>query len=255
MKRFLSFALAILSAIAMLPTMSVSAAENYNGGWALMNGGNNAYTVYTTSSCSESKGSVNPYEGITVLSQVGNSYHIEYSSANGVNGMKDGYVRISDVNSAALGFTCVATVNVTSSLYYGPSANDYDKVGTVSAGEHVAVIGANSPWAYVEYNTPEGRKRGHVSIGNLTCHNWPSWVPNLYETDGVKWTHGVSERTPVYAGPSEEYAIIGYVSSGDGAMNVYYMQDYKNPYETWYIKYKNDSTGRYKTGFVLVGTD
>lgn len=255
MKRFLSLVLAVISAITLIPAVSASATENYNGGWAMMNGGNSAYTVYTTSSCNAVRGSVNPYEGITVLSQVGNTYHIEYSSASGTNGMKEGYVYVSDVNTAALGYTCVATVNVASALYYGPSTTSYDQAGSVSAGEHVAVIAANSPWAYVEYNTAQGRKRGYIALGNLTCHNWPSWVPNLYETGGVIWTHGVDQTTPVYAGPSEEYAIIGYVSSSDGAMNVYYMQDYKSPYETWYIKYTNDSTGRYKTGFVLVGTD
>lgn len=255
--RFFSFILAIVSVVALLPVVPANAASNINGGWALMNGRSNgstaSYTVYDSSALTNSKGSVSPYEGITVMYQVGNAYYIEYSSANGTNGMKDGYVRISDVNTGALGITFVATVNTASNIYYGPDSSSYDKVGSVSSGEHVCVLAANSPWAYVEYNTSQGRKRGYMSWGNLTPHNQPSWIPDLYtrNTD-FHIPFSPNSRTPVYAGPTEKYPIVGYVGTSDGSLKVYYEQAYKGTIDANYIQYKNDNTGKLKSGFVFV---
>lgn len=55
-KRLLSVLLAVMSVVTMIPAVSASAAENYDGGWAMMNA---ARTVYSSSSLSTSIGSVN----------------------------------------------------------------------------------------------------------------------------------------------------------------------------------------------------
>lgn len=76
--------LSVLSSFSAVPTM---AAENYNGGWAMVSSNQ---TVWNNTSSSKSAiGTVYAHEGITVLSTSGNTAYIEYSTPNGA---KRGYL-------------------------------------------------------------------------------------------------------------------------------------------------------------------
>lgn len=244
-KRLLSVLLAVMSVVTMIPAVSASAAENYDGGWAMMNA---ARTVYSSSSLSTSIGSVSKGEGITVLSSSGSTYYIEYSTSNGA---KRGYVS-GGVATDCLGYTCVAKVNTTTNLYYGMDTLSFDKAGTVYSGEYVAVIAANAPWAYVEYNTNSGRKRGYMELSKLTTYNQPSWMPNLYDNQGNNRMIPITSTMTVRSGPSAEYPSIGSVNANDAYVGCFYKQSSDTPgYVYAFIRYENTSTGLIKSGFIL----
>lgn len=249
-KRFLSMVLAVMSVVTMIPAISASAATNYNGGWAMMEADR---TVYTSSSLTTTKGSVSAHEGVTVLEVLNNNiYHIQYSISSSP-GYKDGYVQ-GGVSTAALGYTCVAKANTSMNVYYGTNTATYDKVGSVSSGELVSVVAANAPWAYIEYDTTSGRKRGYVQMSNLTLYNQPSWMPNLYKTNGAIDVIPITGPVEVLAGPSQEYFDVGSVGTADNPLYYYYEQTAADSYpgSYCYVEYVNSATNKLKSGFILV---
>lgn len=266
-KRLLSLALAILTMLTMVPAFTASAAAAdgttnlaslnaiYNGGWAMMSATRTVYETYNSSSgtLSTSKGTVYAYEGITVLEVLGNNvYHIQYSISSSPS-YKQGYVQ-GGVNTAALSYTCVATVNTSSTVYYGNSTSKYEPAGSVSSGEIVSVIAANSPWAYIEYDTTAGRKRGYININNITMSNRPSWMLDLYLLQASSSDVAVNGTVNVYAGPSELYAKVESVGLSDnGRMTCYYSQSGENGKTYCYITYidDSDSANRLKSGFIV----
>ncbi len=231
--------LSVLSSFSAVPTM---AAENYNGGWAMVSSNQ---TVWNNTSSSKSAiGTVYAHEGITVLSTSGNTAYIEYSTPNGA---KRGYLINPSYYYNETSNTCVARVNSGTNTYYSNSTSSA-YAGSVSTGEYVAVLAKEGSWAYVEYNTSLGRKRAYMPFNNLTCYNRPSYFPDFYQSGQEVISVSCSKTTTIYGGPSEQYATIGSVDSNDGWMPAYKIYDI-NGQTHYYIKYYVGSQVKY--GYLL----
>lgn len=240
-KRFLSLAFALMTVLTIIPVANANAAENYNGGWAFSKANQ---TVYSSASGTSAIGSVGR-EGITVLSVSGNKYYIEYSTSKGA---KRGYLINPSLDTSCLSNSCVAKVTTSSSLYYGNSTSSYQKCGSVSSGEYVAVIAKISDWVYVEYNTSSGRKRGYMKYANLSCYNRPSYFADFYTTNGKIDTINTNSQRTVYSGPNESYTTVGYIDSTDKNVPCYYEYSYGNGEVFHYIEYTVN--GQKKSGFI-----
>ena len=241
-KRLLAIVLAIISVVTIIPVSSVSAAENYDGGWALSRSRN---YVYSAASGGSQIGWVDR-EGITVLSKSGSTYYIEYSTASGA---KRGYIRNPDIDTQYLSSSCVARVTTTSNLYYGPNTNTYQATGgTVYAGEYVAVIAKELDWAYVEYNTSSGRKRGYMSFSNLYCYNRPGYFADFYMTNGVKERINTTIQRTTYFCPYVATNSVGYIDGTDKNVPCYYEYRYGNGEVFHYVEYSVN--GKLKSGFI-----
>lgn len=241
-KRILALVLMIVTAFTIIPTTQVRAAEDYNGGAAITEEEVTVYDgVYGTKI-----GTIYRHEGLTVLNYVsGNWVYVEYSTPNGA---KRGYV---DYSGGKLGFyasTCVAKVNVTSNVYYGTDLSTHLKTGAVYAGEYIAVLAKNGDWVYVEYNTPDGRKRGYMYYSNLTCYNRPAVFPDLYTYNDDGTSFYVDGYYTVFSGPGENYAKIGSVNSENV---IAYQNIFDGSLEGTYIEYYVTGTTQKKSGFIL----
>lgn len=240
--RFLAIALAVVSVILSIPSSSASAAENYNGGWAFSKGRN---YVYDAPSGGNQIGYVDR-EGVTVLSQSGSTYYIEYSTSSGP---KRGYVRNPNMDTSSLSSSCVAKITVGSSLYYGPNTSTYHATGgSVSAGEYVAVIAKENNWVYVEYNTNSGRKRGYMLYSNLSCFNRPGYFADFYMSTGRKEVINTNIKRDVFYGPNESYVGVGYIDSSDKNVPCYSDYYYGNGETFHYIEYSVN--GKLKSGYI-----
>lgn len=240
-RRLLSLVLVLASVFTILPATSASAAESYNGGWAFSKSNQ---TVYGSANTSNPIGSIG-WEGITVLSQSGNTAYIEYSTSNGA---KRGYLINPNLDTSFLSKTCVAKVSTGSTIYYGNNTSTYQVAGSVSSGEYVAVIAKINSWVYVEYNTNSGRKRGYMLYANLTCYNRPTYFYDFYMQSAPSDTITTLSQLSVYSGPNESYAKVGYIDSTDGTVPCYYEYSYGNGEVFHYIEYT--VSGQKKSGFV-----
>ncbi len=99
---------------------------------------------------------------------------IDYlATIDGVTKRKRGYIEggspsacPSDYNLGAL-----ATMDLNKNVYGGPDSVDYWSIGSVSANEKVSVLIPNvydTGYAFIEYSTSNGSKRGYVWFGALT---------------------------------------------------------------------------------------
>ena len=241
-KQILAIALAILSLFSIIPASSISAAENYNGGWAFSKSRNN---VYSAASGGSQIGWVDR-EGVTVLSQTGNTYYIEYSTPSGP---KRGYLRNPDMDTRYLSSSSVAKVTSNSALYYGPDTNSYHSTGgSVYAGEYVAVIAKEENWAYIEYNTNSGRKRGYMPYTSLSPYNRPQYYADFYMKNGVQDIINTTIRRDAFYGPNESYVSVGYIDNTDKNVPCYYEYLYGNGEAFHYIEYSVN--GKKKSGFI-----
>lgn len=246
-KRLLAFALIILTVLGMIPVMGASAAESYDGGWAFSKAN---HTVYSSATGGSAIGSIGR-EGVTVLSKSGSTYYIEYSTSSGA---KRGYVRnisSSNFDLSSLSSSCVAKVTTGYSLYYGPNTSTYAATGgSVGAGEYVAVIAKEGSWAYVEYNSASGRKRGYMPYANLACYNRPATFADFYMSNSAH-----SQQIPsgmkkdIYFGPNDNgsYGYVGYVDHSDSPVKEYYHYYYGNGETFHYVEYTVG--GKKKSGF------
>lgn len=269
-KRLFSLVMAMLMTLGIMPSVSAAEtmdggdtsiqtnqadmpstlAEDLNGGYALSLANQ---TVYSSASGGYSIGSIFKNEGITVLWTQGNVAKIEYSTSNGT---KQGYLYnpnyrlMVGANSPAWDNTSVAWVSNTSSVYYGPNTSEYQKVGTVYAGEYVAALGASNGWAYIEYNTSSGRKRGYVWEDNLDIIYWLRLRGNLKDEssiyDSSSW---VSGRVYVYAGPSTRYFTVGYVQD-ENIIRYNTLYEDADGRDFQYIEYYVSGTSMKKSGFI-----
>ncbi|CDB32365.1 sH3 domain protein [Clostridium sp. CAG:575] len=241
-KRLLYLILALVTVLTTIPPVTTKASSYSDGmGYTMTN----RHTVYASASTSTYKGTIYAKETFTILESTGEFYHVEYSTSSGT---KEGYVKIdSDIISYS-GSTYVANVLSTSTVYFGPDSNSYETVGNIFAGEHVVVLSVGNSWNMIEYNTSSGRKRGYVpqsclSWGNYRFKSMSSLPQFRTSYNYVK----VSASTPVRSGPTIQTPIIGYVSSSDNPIvfaeksGVFY-----------YIRYKVDSSGKYKTGYIAL---
>lgn len=246
--RFMAFLLSVVSLVTAIPfgATVASAAEYYDGGWALAL---HDQEVFNEQACTTHKGTVYLLEAVTVLKITGNVAKIEYSTSGGP---KQGYVPVSSLYTDLVDNTCVADVTTSTNVYYGNSSSNYTSCGSVSAGERVVVLAKNGNWVYIEYNTTQGRKRGYVLYNKLSCHNRPSYFPDLYtyDTSDDFQTYGAA-GWKIFSGPSERYTQVGVIPS-TGYYSCYYVFDdpVQSSFEYHYIHYVEN--GVLKSGFLVV---
>lgn len=200
-KRFIAIILTLCTSLVIFSTAAL-AAENYNGGWA-MSGANQ--TVYNNMAGSTAIGTIYNREGITVLSTSGNTAYIEYSTSNGA---KRGYLINPKYYYDELNSSCVGRITSGCTVYAAPTVSSTLNIGSVYTNEYVAVLAHEGNWAYIEYNTNSGRKRGYINYSNLYCYNPPKDFLRFYQNTGSGFTF-ISYGGDVLAGPSEQYPSIG----------------------------------------------
>ena len=214
------------------------------------------FDVYEYHDWKNKIGRIGILEGFTQLEQNGPEgwLWIEYSTSNGA---KRGYIQIPVDELGMVTHECVAKVTKTTTLYYGPDTSAYHDSGTVYAGEYVAIMGKNGNWAYVEYNTTSGRKRGYMVYSNLYTYGGIDlyWDYPVYKY--APENNYINERKAIYSGPTTRYPIIGYVDHEE--VKSYYKDNIVaiisgNPgCSSEYVEYKVDGTNKKKSGFILWG--
>lgn len=190
--------------------------EIYNGGERISNSAQNVY------SCDDMTyrikiGSISAQEPITLLYAYqyvdsSKSYLVAYIEYSTSSGAKRGYLHYPDVTENILGtngVTSVARVVSGATVYFGRGTSSYYTAGSISANEFVTVIAKYGDWVYVEYNTKNGRKRGHLSSGYLDYHRPGLSYIDVYDADPNWQAEGrISGTYTVYAGPTKQYAAI-----------------------------------------------
>lgn len=247
-KRILSLVLAMVMLLGITPV--AFAAEDLNGGYAFSLA---TQSVYSSASGGYKIGTIYKNEGITVLWTSGNVAKIDYSTSNGT---KQGYLYNPNyrlyvgANSPALDNSSVAWANYTTTVYYGPSTSQYQTVGTIYAGEYVAALGDSNGWAYIEYNTSSGRKRGYVPSGSITVNYWNRLPGNLKDVCSVMdYSSWVSGRVYVYAGPSTQYYCVGYVQD-ENIIRYDRLHTDADGRTFQYVEYYVNGTSKMKSGFI-----
>lgn len=253
-RRFVALALAIVTFTTLLGPMTVHADENYYYGGQEIAWQN--FTVYSTSSFTNSIGTIYQYEGFTVLLQEAPSGYlwVEYSTSTGP---KRGYISIPQdewpPRTDGLGY-----VTTTSTVYYGRtdetgSYGTYKTAGTVYPGEVVTIIAKNDNWAYIEYNTTSGRKRGYMAYSNLSIYNRPNYFNDFYTYNSSGTQEYISGRQYVYSGPTSLYTQVGYVENEYVTRFGYrtVLDANNNTHLSKYIEY--ESGGQTKSGFIVFG--
>lgn len=243
-KRLLSLVLALTAIVTMIPAVPTYAQGNCpNGAYARAE---TNITVYNSSGNTQI-GTIYNGEGFTILDFSGGDFlEVEYSAPTGNNGAKRGYIFWSRSRLAYYPATCVTTVRNTSNLYYGTNTSVYPAVGTVYAGETVAIVAASGSWGYVEYNTASGRKRGYMPMSNLNTHN--HHIDPLYTSANSGSVQHISGNYNVRFGPTTQYPVSGSVSNEN--VTVYYQTQIGST-TAWYIEYSVTGTGQKKSGFVI----
>lgn len=182
--------------------------EEYYGGYAYSNSYQKVWSCDDPSTAVE-VGSIDAGEGVTRLYAYNNVMFIEYTTNNKA---KRGYV-FSPNFSYPVSPTCVGRITTSSSLSYGANPNlNFQNVGSVGAREFVAVLGASATrgYAYVEYNTNSGRKRGYIPTGCISLSGGETWtsLPDLYgcvRGQFISFTNVYTAyTTQVYATPTKQ---------------------------------------------------
>lgn len=254
--RIFTLILAIMTIMTALPATQAYAmdfSEQFYGGhdiaWEDLN-------VYSSPQWSNRIGKIYKFEGFTVLAQNGPAgyFWVEYSTSNGA---KRGYVQIPQDELGGRN-DGVGKVTTNSTVYFGRTDKtgkygSYQSTGTVYAGEIVAVISKNDDWAYVEYNTNSGRKRGYMSYSNLHIYNRPGVFPDHYTHNDDGSSKYVSGRKYVYSGPTSRYAQVGWVENENVTTfgGEWVIDANNNQYYSQYIEYS--SGGKTKSGFLVFG--
>lgn len=149
-------------------------------------------------------------EGITLIydykySDPSKNYNISYIEFSTSSGTKRGYIYTSHINNASYN-TSVARVISISPAYSGPDSS-YVKLGGVYYNEYVSILAKKGDWAFVEYNTTSGRKRGFMSYNNLSNCNYP--VNGYQDFANISSLKKATQELTVYGGPDSDYATIG----------------------------------------------
>lgn len=241
-KRILSLALSILAVLSIFPATTAMAAEDYStGGWAQLR---TQTTVVDKNGATV--GTVYAGEGVTVFYISGNRAYIEFS---GKSTIKQGFVSLSNLRYGGhYNESCLGKVTTSSNTYYAPNTNHY--AGSVSAGEHVAVIAKTSTWSYIEYNISGGfRKRAYVPTSSLYCYS--DDVRDYFYQDRIMPIDvEVDQELTVYAGPNPStYPSIGKITSDDnGQVFAYAIYSSGTGSQMYYIGYP--TTNGVKYGYI-----
>ena len=188
-------------------------------------------TVYTGPSSSYvAAGSVSLNEIVQTLgkSQESSNYiYIEYSTSSG---KKRGYVAASSISEEIL---FPDTMAQAATVYGGPSSVIYASIGSVSAGEAVAVVAKENGWFFIEYVALTQLKRGYVPISSLQDAGTIS--ADFVESSHTGYMDFTTQALDVYSAPSSSYAVIGSVSANEavtvisGASNGFSHVEYSTP--------------------------
>lgn len=168
-------------------------------------------------------------EGFTIIDNkdrrlLDDYVYVDYSTPNGY---RQGWIQVigfpSEWSFTPYWGTVAATVTKTTSVWYGENADIYQHFGTVYKDESVALLEHDDGgyWAFIEYNTNAGRKRGMVPYSYL--------IPCV---EGLKLNglnSGWSDYDPdyaartyvVYSGPTRQYVQIDQVFAGDAIRVIY----------------------------------
>lgn len=252
-KRISIMVLALVILFTTFPHINARAEEEMGcGGLEFAEWGD--ITIYDASSGGNVIGKIYQYESFTVITRDVTYIYVDYSTSKGA---KQGYIHI-DPEEWGGRSDAVAKVKNTSNVYYGRNGYGakYQKAGAVYAGEYVAVIAVSDDWAYVEYNTTGGRKRGYMPFYNLQVSQiFPDDYKSIYndydESERIWHERYYFENKTVYSGPTDLYAPVGSISDE-------FVFEYGNlvcigPYKAQYIEYYVDGTDHeLKSGFVLL---
>lgn len=146
--------------------------------------------------------------------------------------------------------TCVARVLNSCNLSYGYNSRfNYATAGSLSAGEYVCILAKNNDWAYVEYNTPSGRKRGYMSYSNLSTYHKPWSFADLFGyNDDIGISSGRFSATEIYSGPGSSYPVIGSLDNNETIYGYYDIEGTMYRYVEYYI---TGSSTR-KSGYIYI---
>lgn len=178
---------------------------------------------------------------------------VEYSTSNGA---KRGYIKVPADENLYRG-DGLGKVKTSSTVYYGRTDKkgkygSYQSAGSVSAGEMVAILAKNDDWAYIEYNTNSGRKRGYMKYSNLKVYNRPGVFDDLY-CYNKETTKKITGKKYVYSGPTSLYTQVGYVENEEVKVfqDLYVYDNNNKGHKSQYIEY--ESGGKTKSGFLVFG--
>lgn len=256
--RALAFFMSLLMIVSVIPVFAITAYADVSPdrtGWGITS---EKITVYETKEFTNSNyGSLYKGEGFTVTDVNKNSsgevyYEINYSATNYPNG-KSGYIKESDKFLYSYKTAAKGTVKTSTNVYYYALGTS-QRVGSVSAGETVAVLARNTgdQIVYIEYNTTSGRKRGFCSASCIDFSDLGKNFPEQFTAGDFVPGYGQIVNKfrdyygykRVYSGPGEAYIDIDYVDSND---NVWVFSEFWSipNKQLWaYIAYENfDRTG------------
>lgn len=217
---------------------SVPTADYHGGYYNAPNANLSVYYLPTVNGLSA--GSIYAYEGATVLETNGSIAYIEYSSPSGT---KRGYVWTSQLCNRHDGVMGIVTAS--STPVYAGTDTHFASVGSIDRTEYTVILKTSGQWAFVEYNTPSGRKRGYTWIENIGDHYSLGNLPpiQIIRNLGVATT-----AQNAYAGPNTNYAQMGSVFAGD-QVNIIT----ENEYGWCYVEYYTGGSAS-KRGYVDINS-
>lgn len=164
---------------------------------------------------SASVGSISANESFTRFDETDNAYtYVEYSTSSKT---KRGFVLTSSLSSGSnTGRTGVVAESC--DVYHGPDLDGYAKVGSVDAGEVVAVLEYETPisadkWLMIEYNTTSGRKRGYVPRHYISITSF-SGVNVMRKIQSIATFAGTASAKAYY-GPNTTFPSVGSIGAGE----------------------------------------
>lgn len=244
---FISYAVGSTSTFksGYVPVSTVSSISGSVHEQVFEEGYNYSDSELTVKSCSFfdyaiNNGTIYAEEGFTELQQYYEDGKwislVEFSTPSGT---KRGFVNSSSMHITNVYNSTVARVVASSSPVYAGPDNSYVKLGGVYENEFVAILSINGKWAYSEFNTASGRKRGYIKYSDLD-----NYVVRSYATDKIHISlKKATKELSVYGGPNSNYANIGTIVNQEIVSYLGTELDYS------YIEYT--TTNGAKRGYVL----
>ena len=257
-KRFLSIILTVLMVLSIVPVTTAHAKIGQDKICAGV--ANEDIIVYSSSKKDSEVGRIRKGQSFTILDSEKYDgiiyYYINYNSSEDPNGYDSyGYVNFMKVTTLK---GSVGTVKYNVSVYYGPGS-EYQRCGTLYAGETIAVLERDKNHCYVEYNdnVHGRRKRAYVSSSAIELNNREmstyTELPIKSTDPQVNVLCYVGLKYTVYSGPSTEYEPVGSVSD----MHIYWVKRYILPstdtpfHDMLYIRYQVTGTNTWKSGYIV----
>lgn len=172
--------------------------------------------VYENEACTDYQNKkIFAKEGFTIVGYNSKTARVCY---NGSNGAKWGWIFINSQDFEWKFGTDAAMVNTATTLWYGPDASKFQPFGMLHVNDTVSIIERGDYWALVECNTTEGKRcRGFVPFQYLSPFTMGEQYIQETSGTGANWEHNnvldftVQNEYLVYAGPTEQYKVIGKV--------------------------------------------